>query len=96
VSSEGIVEPVLVPSNPLDLATAVATNNVIAKTAELYRDISPAEVASFLSDVPKLMELSKRGFPFTLRAPIPTMSSKDDHFATIRGSGIFDYPGLDI
>jgi hypothetical protein len=58
--------------------------------------MSSEETKLMFENVPWLIEQSKKGFPFTLTSAIPSMDSKETHFAKIKQSGLFDYAKLII
>lgn len=73
---------------------AYATNMAVYNTTKLYYGVGQGEIRGLLERVPWLVEKSKTGLPLTLEAAIPSMDSKEEHFARIRRAGVFDYPEL--
>ena len=94
--SEGVVVPVIVPVSDEQLEIARVTNSVLVTTAESYLGILPEEILEMLGREGWLREQSKSGLPITLKAAIPSMDSKEEHFKNIRASKLFDYPNLII
>jgi len=94
MDEKGLVKPVIVPVSDEECEIARVTNDVIKGTAPLYADITLEEVRLMLGKIPWLIDQARQGFPFILTEPIPSMDSKEEHFATIRESGLFNYPEL--
>jgi hypothetical protein len=96
VDEEGLVKPVKMAVSEAEFEIATCTNQVITDTAPLYSNMPLDTVIKMLDDIPKLVKCSKDGFPFTLTEAIPSMDSKEEHFASVRNSKLFDYPKLII
>lgn len=94
LGEEGKVEPVISKVSSKQQAIACATNQAVRLTAKQYAGIGTRTVADLLEKVPQIVQLSKQGWPFTLKQPIPPMDSKEEHFKAVRASQLFDYPNL--
>lgn len=92
----GLVVPVIETVSDEDYEVYRSTNTIIDSTACQYSDLAPEEIETMLLNIGWLVQISRQGFPFTLTSSIPSMDSKETHFAKIRNSNVFDYPNLII
>ncbi len=96
IDKDGLVKPVKMTVSDEELEVAIATNQVIKDTASLYEKMPLETLVQMLGDVPKLVECSVAGYPFTLTKAIPSMDSREEHFKSVRSLKLFDYPKLRI